>query len=369
MVEGGGGSSVTTTTIDGGSVVTTTAVPPAEFATPFGNPADFQLGVGSPVGEGTSQSFGNEFSNVFAVTDMVLQNPTGDIGMVQISRDGHVLLSSCARELPRPRSALRRAVHVPTGSEPDHDDHVQDARTRVVRVHDVRVVRRLRQVTRRDAGRTAGRRGRAGRCALVALLIAATTSWVGEQPTSAASPAELISVSTTGVGPLSTQDVMPSISADGSVVVFTAVPPPGTEFGSDQVFVRNRTSGTTSALPPAFNVAATTGGVLSRDGCHVGYWGYFSGLTIFPFINIPPQWEIYSWDRCTAGSQPVVVSTASDFPTLTDAGATLGPLAISSDGRYIVYVAVPGTGSAPRDLADRPERADREPPVGDDRVG
>lgn len=91
---GGGGGGATTTTIDPSSSDTTTTLAPVELLTPFGNPADFQLGTGSAVLAGTSQSFGNEFSNVFAVTDMVLQNPTGDIGTVQILRDGNVLLSS-----------------------------------------------------------------------------------------------------------------------------------------------------------------------------------------------------------------------------------------------------------------------------------
>ena len=87
----GGGA---TTTTDPSNQATTTTIAPTEYLTPFGNPADFQLGVGIPVGEGASQSFGNEFGNVFAVTDIVLQNPTGDIGTVQITRDTKVLMTS-----------------------------------------------------------------------------------------------------------------------------------------------------------------------------------------------------------------------------------------------------------------------------------
>jgi hypothetical protein len=173
----------------------------------------------------------------------------------------------------------------------------------------------------------------------VALLFAATTVWTGDTPTFAAAPAELISVSLTGAGPLITQDLMPSVSGDGNIVVFTALPPPGTEFGSDQVFVRNRAAGVTSAVALSFNVTAATGGVVSRDGCHVAYWGYFAGFFFPPFINIPPNWDVYRWDRCTAGAAPVVVTTASDFPALTAGGAERGPLAISSDGRYIAYLA------------------------------
>jgi hypothetical protein len=94
---GGGGGDVTTTTTagggggTGGDVTTTT---PVTFLTPFGNPSDFQLGIGSSVPAGSAQSFDQSFSTQFAVTDIVLQNPAGDTGLVQISRNGAVLMSS-----------------------------------------------------------------------------------------------------------------------------------------------------------------------------------------------------------------------------------------------------------------------------------
>ncbi len=95
---GGGGvgvPSVTTTSVVGGEVsVTTTTTPTSTFATPFGNPADFQLGFGSLVPLGASSDFNNPFSSTFAVTDMVLQNPNGDSGFVQIKRDGNIIMQS-----------------------------------------------------------------------------------------------------------------------------------------------------------------------------------------------------------------------------------------------------------------------------------
>lgn len=108
---GGGGGSATTTTVAGGEVPTTTTtitVPSDGFATAFGNPADFVLGVGSAVAPGTQQDFTNTFSSTFAVTDVVLQNPNGDTGFVQIKRDGNVLLQSALenfRDLDLPRVA------------------------------------------------------------------------------------------------------------------------------------------------------------------------------------------------------------------------------------------------------------------------
>ena len=55
----------------------------------FGNPADFVLGT--PVANGTSQEFSQSFSGEFSLTDLVVQNPHGDVGSVQIKRDDTVL--------------------------------------------------------------------------------------------------------------------------------------------------------------------------------------------------------------------------------------------------------------------------------------
>lgn len=167
----------------------------------------------------------------------------------------------------------------------------------------------------------------------------------------AAAPAVLISVDPTFGGPLSSWDSSPSVSGDGNIVVFTASPAPGLEFATDQVFVRNRGTGVTTGIPTAFPAILTsTRGVLSRDGCHVAFWGYADQVTTIIFIPFigpitivisPNQWDVYTWNRCVAGSAPVAVSTAADFPLLTNSGDQVGPLAISADGRYVAYVALP----------------------------
>jgi hypothetical protein len=64
-----------------------------EFATTFGDPIDFVLGSGSPTPPG-SQTFQQDFTGDFAMTDLVLQNPGGDVGTVQVTRGGTVLLDS-----------------------------------------------------------------------------------------------------------------------------------------------------------------------------------------------------------------------------------------------------------------------------------
>lgn len=91
---GGGGGTTTTTTLPGGATTTPT-VPSGGFISPYGNPADFQLGIGQGfVSGGATQPFDHPFTADFAITDMVLQNPRGDTGMLQISRGSNLLMES-----------------------------------------------------------------------------------------------------------------------------------------------------------------------------------------------------------------------------------------------------------------------------------
>lgn len=192
--------------------------------------------------------------------------------------------------------------------------------------------------------RNPARPRRAGRCALAVLLTAATVGWIGEGNTSAAGPAELISVDPNTNGPMGTWDSVPSVSGDGNLVVFSSTPAPGVEFGGNQwVYVRNRSAGTTTAVPlPAPFWDAATGGVVSRDGCHVAFWGHQIQILFFSAA----QWDIYSWDRCSAAGSLALIN-ASDLPNLTNFGDTIGPLSISADGRYVAYTAQQ-SGGAPR---------------------
>lgn len=102
---GGGGATTTTTAGGGGGGATTTTsstlpgtpttVPAGGFVSPFGNPADFQLGLGAGfVSAGAAADFTHPFTASFALTDVVLQNPHGDTGLVEIKRGTNVLLQS-----------------------------------------------------------------------------------------------------------------------------------------------------------------------------------------------------------------------------------------------------------------------------------
>ena len=94
--------------------------------------------------------------------------------------------------------------------------------------------------------RNPARTPRAGRCVLALLLTAATVGWIGEGSSSAAAPAELISAAPGGA-PLGSADYLSSVSGDGNIVVFTAVPPFSAVFlGNVQVAVRDRAAGTTT---------------------------------------------------------------------------------------------------------------------------
>ena len=127
------------------------------------------------------------------------------------------------------------------------------------------VTRRGGQRRRPLLFRTSARPRRTGRCALAVLLTAATVGWIGEGNTSAAAPAELISAAPGGA-PLASADYLASVSGDGNIVVFTAVPPfSAVALGNVQVAVRDRAAGTTTTVPAPFFVDRTTNGVVSRD--------------------------------------------------------------------------------------------------------
>ena len=172
---------------------------------------------------------------------------------------------------------------------------------------------------------------------LVVLLAAASVGWISDSTSLAAAPAELISVDPTTGGPLAAGAGAPSVSGDGNVVVFTTSTFTTTSINT--VYVRNRLTGTTSTIPllPA-GVSATTGttgGVISRDGCHVAFWGFFSSRAAGSF------WSVFAWDRC-AGTAPVAL------PTSRAAGSTPGQLSISADGKYIAYLSTFASGAAPK---------------------
>ena len=201
-------------------------------------------------------------------------------------------------------------------------------------------------VGRQRARFSSARSRRVTRCALAALLAATSIGWIGGGSSFAAAPAELISVNPPTGQPLGTGDVLPSVSGDGNVVVFTAIPSFTATVGTGnvRVGVRDRAANTTTVVPlPAILIPfdRSTNGVLSRDGCHVAFWTWFPGLNVFFFV-IPSGWYVYMWDRCTAGSVPTQVANVSDLlPNSTD---TVGPLAIDANGSHVAYAASSSLG-------------------------
>ena len=175
---------------------------------------------------------------------------------------------------------------------------------------------------------------------LVVLLAAVSIGWIGDDTSAAAAPAELISVDpATGTALVNDSSYSPSVSGDGNIVVVNT---DAFDFSLSIIdytlYVRNRATGTTSTvpgLPPEFAIyPGTANGVVSRDGCHVVFWGRWY------FDYAAGQWNIYSWNRCVAGSAPVDIAdnvlNASEYP---------GTAAVSADGRYVAYSAKPTSGT------------------------
>jgi Abnormal spindle-like microcephaly-assoc'd, ASPM-SPD-2-Hydin/WD40-like Beta Propeller Repeat len=199
-----------------------------------------------------------------------------------------------------------------------------DTRPDLARVRCLRFVWRLPEVSRRPSG------GRAGRCALAGLLAIVSVGWIGEGRSSAAAPAELISFAPGG-SPLVSYDYGPSISGDGNIVVFSSDDFIGNVLQED-VYVRDRVAGTTTHVPATDPPSTrTSGGVLSKDGCHVAFWGLY-------YFDFPAgEWNIHFWNRC-AGTPPVQIAGS-----LLQPSAFPPDLAISADGRYVVYTATPSS--------------------------
>jgi hypothetical protein len=188
---------------------------------------------------------------------------------------------------------------------------------------------------RRVASGTPSRSGRAAGLALAFLLAASTVGWISDGTSLAAAPAELISVDPGTGGPLVAGAGSPSVSGDGNIVVFnssTFDAATGVIFYN--LYVRNRATGTTATvpgLPPEFvTYPGTANGVISRDGCHVAFWG----RDYFDFAA--GQWNIYSWNRCSNGGAVVVGNNVDPNP-----GDYPGPIDVSADGRYIAYISAP----------------------------
>jgi hypothetical protein len=167
--------------------------------------------------------------------------------------------------------------------------------------------------------------------AVVALVAVVAVAPISNPNGRAASPpAELVST-LDGSTPLPRDDYWPSVSGDGQIVVFTDYPPTGGEPEppfDPHVYVRDRLGGSTVPVAVLPGVGVTSAGVVSRDGCHVAYWGLSLGIEF-------SSWDAYTWNRCAPGSLPELVSVTS--PSLDGCCGLFSRLAISGDGRYIAY--------------------------------
>jgi hypothetical protein len=130
----------------------------------------------------------------------------------------------------------------------------------------------------------------------------------------------LISVNASGTGPGNKDSFSPLISTDGRFVLFHSAATdlaPGSFVGGDNLFLRDRQSGTTTPL--------TAGGVyftaMTPDGRYIAFNGF---LGTSPFGPLP----LYVWD-----SQ----SLARIYTNSSSVGSGVHGLALSPDGRKLVY--------------------------------
>jgi hypothetical protein len=97
---GNNGNNGSTGTTAGGSTGTN-AGGPGGTVSAFGNPVDFRLAPTPAVPKSTSQSQSRATpaNATFFLTDIVLQNPDGNVGRISVERDGTVLLTSALENL------------------------------------------------------------------------------------------------------------------------------------------------------------------------------------------------------------------------------------------------------------------------------
>ena len=173
-------------------------------------------------------------------------------------------------------------------------------------------------------------------------MVIVSVGWIGEGETAAAGPAQLISVDRNTGGALVSSDTAPSVSGDGNIVVFNSSDFVASVYSED-VYVRDRAAGTTThvpqpVLPFTDTLTQTNGGVVSRDGCHVVFWGLY-------YFDFPAgEWNIYGWNRCVAGSISVQIAGS----VAPDSTFFFAPLVVSADGRYVAYSVIPPNGGQPR---------------------
>jgi hypothetical protein len=133
----------------------------------------------------------------------------------------------------------------------------------------------------------------------------------------------------------------PSISQDGRYVVFqsTAALVPGDTNGVADVYVRDRTAGTTERISVSSSesqgnlesyVPSAQVGVMSPDGRFVAF---LSGADNLVPGDTNAVWDVFVRDRQLGLTERISVSSSEAQATATSFG---GP--VSSDGRYVAFI-------------------------------
>ncbi len=139
---------------------------------------------------------------------------------------------------------------------------------------------------------------------------------------------ELISIDPGGTKAAAGAAREPSVSGDGTLVVYTSTP----ANGLPTVFVRDRVAKTTTPVPLPLGATREDHAVLSADGCHVVFWALGA-----PAAGGAATQSLFTLNRCTAGAVPTVIPTSATLG-LT-ATALIARPALSRDGRFVAYAA------------------------------
>jgi Tol biopolymer transport system component len=151
----------------------------------------------------------------------------------------------------------------------------------------------------------------------------------------------LVSVDSAGVqGNSTSQD--PAISPDGRFVAFTSYASnlfPGDVNGMPDIFVRDRQTGTTERVTYAFNGGQIdlpcSAPSISADARFVAFESYATNLVPGDTNGLP---DVFLRDRLNGTTELIDVSTSGVQGNYGTAAQQLNIQAISSDGRYVVFV-------------------------------
>ncbi|WP_461163109.1 HYR domain-containing protein [Arthrobacter sp. R4-81] len=134
----------------------------------------------------------------------------------------------------------------------------------------------------------------------------------------------------------------PAISADGRYVAFWSQADnlvPGDTNRASEVFVRDRVAGSTERVSVASDGTQSDSGhslvpAISADGRYVAFWSFASNLAAGDTNGVQ---DVFVRDRATGSTERVSVASDGGQATGGVAGGSISMPTISADGRYVAF--------------------------------